>query len=331
MGKVIVGEQSFSQTESVGQAVEAVFWTDDSVLLSTSSGGTQEIDFFQACLTFFGNTGCGDPLADFMTETDHAGDILYQLDFGYGGVDFDKPSGIPIQGLIAPLDLDIVIDTLVDGNDWLFWSLVLAENDTFIGGPSGDAFISLTGNDLLYGNGGDDWLFGNEGRDEIYGNQGEDDIYGNMGSDTLFGGQDADDFFGGQDGDFIYGNLGNDIVYGNLGNDNLFGGQGDDVIYGGPNDDILFGNLGSDILIGNKGNDQLVGGADNDTFVFAPGSDSDIIWDFQDGLDQIQIHETGASLSQVESDTLITLDSGDTILVVGISVEEVSDDLFLIA
>jgi Ca2+-binding RTX toxin-like protein len=73
------------------------------------------------------------------------------------------------------------------------------------------------------------------------------------------------------------------------GNDWLYGGSSKDMLYGGGGRDQLFGGVGADKLMGGAGRDVLTGGAQADVFVFTAGSGSDVITDFQAGLDQIEI------------------------------------------
>ncbi|NES22012.1 MAG: calcium-binding protein, partial [Symploca sp. SIO3E6] len=83
---------------------------------------------------------------------------------------------------------------------------------------------------------------------------------------------------------------GSDILYGNEGNDELFGGIGNDILYGGAGDDLLNGGAGNDLLYGNAG---------NDTFVLAPGMGTDTIYNFEDGVDSLQL-DGNISFGQLE-------------------------------
>lgn len=80
-----------------------------------------------------------------------------------------------------------------------------------------------------------------------------------------------------------------------LGNDTLNGGGGADILNGDSGGDSLFGGDGSDILRGGPGNDTLTGGAgEADVFAFtgAANEGRNIIKDFEDGLDKIEIGGT---------------------------------------
>jgi Ca2+-binding RTX toxin-like protein len=63
------------------------------------------------------------------------------------------------------------------------------------------------------------------------------------------------------------------------------------VIDGLDGNDSMFGGAGNDELNGGSGVDQLYGGEGADTFVFRPGDGAgrDVIRDFEDGLDRINL------------------------------------------
>lgn len=133
-------------------------------------------------------------------------------------------------------------------------------------------------------NDGNPNLLGTVKADILNGTPGEDRIKGNNGNDILNGGEGADDLFGENGDDTLNG--GNSI-------DNLFGGNGNDLLNGGN---------GNDWLGGEKGNDTLIGGLGSDVFLFAKSGGNDIITDFANGFDKIQIAaDTGkTSLSQLK-------------------------------
>ena len=113
----------------------------------------------------------------------------------------------------------------------------------------------------------------------LTGTDGVDELRGNWGDDTLSG-------EGGND--FLYGNQGADTLEGGQGDDRITGGQGDDRIVGGAGDDQLYGDQG------HRGDDVYTDGTptgetDNDTFVFGPGSGNDVIHDFNNGEDKIDL------------------------------------------
>ena len=76
------------------------------------------------------------------------------------------------------------------------------------------------------------------------------------------------------------------------GNDTIQGGNGNDMLVGGAADDIITGGAGDDLVAGEFGNDTVTGGAGRDGFYFVtadPGS-TDLITDFQAGVDFISLH-----------------------------------------
>jgi Ca2+-binding RTX toxin-like protein len=63
----------------------------------------------------------------------------------------------------------------------------------------------------------------------------------------------------------------------------------DDILHGNAGNNVLKGLAGMDHLYGHKGNDRLAGGADVDYFHFSTGDGDDVITDFADTIDQIDL------------------------------------------
>lgn len=82
---------------------------------------------------------------------------------------------------------------------------------------------------------------------------------------------------------YLNGRDGNDYLRGDIGHDMLVGGNGDDVISGGAGDDLIAGEIGSDILTGGAGRDGFF-------FISADRTSTDLITDFQPGLDFISLN-----------------------------------------
>ena len=82
---------------------------------------------------------------------------------------------------------------------------------------------------------------------------------------------------------------GNDIVVGNRAANTLNGQAGNDRLYGGSRNDHLYGGSGNDFLIGGSGRDHLWGQGGRDTFRIQRGTGYDVIKDFSDGEDRIQL------------------------------------------
>jgi Ca2+-binding RTX toxin-like protein len=107
--------------------------------------------------------------------------------------------------------------------------------------------------------------------------------------------------------DKIYGYEGDDILYGYGGWDDLYGGGGWDELHGGSGRDWLYGGTGANDLFGGSGADRfIVTGA---TAAFS----DDWIFDFQLGLDRIDVRNWGVSdFSQLKE--LLYNDSGDAVI-----------------
>lgn len=78
------------------------------------------------------------------------------------------------------------------------------------------------------------------------------------------------------------------------GDDTVATSTGDDDIFGGEGNDVLRGQAGADLLVGGSGSDELTGGGGDDIFRFeAAANSSDIISDFAQGADRIEVSATG--------------------------------------
>lgn len=203
------------------------------------------------------------------------------------------------------------------GNDEITGSI---SNDWINGGGAapGDSLspaIVNDGADTLRGAAGNDHIYGNaqsavqgaaDGGDLIFGDEGMDYVNGNAGNDTIQGGMDSDRLYGGAGDDVIDGDYwdgswgssgnGNDHINGNKGNDSLHGGGGDDEILGGQGNDVIEGGVGFDTMSGNAGSDLFQFGGrtpHGDAASFSiSGPDAgrtDVITDFQDGQDHLQL------------------------------------------
>ncbi len=187
-------------------------------------------------------------------------------------------------------------------------------DDVLTGGTGGDRLAGGLGADLMRGAGGHDTLRGSFGDDRGRGDAGNDDVRLGRGDDKIWGGA-GHDFLDGQDGqDFISGGAGNDHVIGGMGNDVLLGGAGDDTLDGGT---------------ATVKGDRLVGGAGADDFVLR---DSARIIDFDTGegdrLDVADPLDAFKNLTQIAGDTAVTLDTGETVLLVGVNADTLDFGVF---
>ncbi|MBX2866524.1 hypothetical protein KTR10_00995 [Candidatus Kaiserbacteria bacterium] len=209
-------------------------------------------------------------------------------------------------------------DTLL-GGDWsddnqdgvLQWSegdRDLASNEMWAG----------SGNDVLFGADGDDVLGGGLGNDFIQGYRGDDILYG-----------------GGSGNDRLNGGFGNDVAFGGSGNDRLNGGAGNDELYGGAGNDSINAGTGDDDVFGSAGDDTLTGGLGDDVFYFNATGGEDVITDFTVGDDTLSLANTVTdfqSAAAVEAASIATTDGilvdlggGNSVLLIGISLDDVSD------
>ena len=202
-----------------------------------------------------------------------------------------------------------------------------AYDDTLAGDRQDNALVGNDGNDLLWGSGGDDILTGGPGADRFHGGSGQDTadfahsrtgVTVRLHSLTAAGGDARGDTFTGRvdvtytgadgavqteslpDVENLTGSAHNDVLAGDRRDNVLDGGAGDDTLYGGPGggDDLMLGNAGNDRLFGGRGrdrleggpgDDRLSGGPDGDVFVFAPGHGADVITDFTNRQDRIDL------------------------------------------
>jgi Ca2+-binding RTX toxin-like protein len=186
------------------------------------------------------------------------------------------------------------------------------------------------GDDSLWGDSGSDTMAGKRGNDTLSGLGGNDWIHGNQGNDSLDGGDGNDSVYGGKEIDYLFGNNGEDILFGNRGQDSLIGGEGNDSLYGGQASDILLGGNGADFLSGDNGDDSLIGGNGSDRFLISANSGSDIIFDFEVGIDFLALADnlTFSQLSIIPSNsaTLISLTATGEILAAinGVTANQIS-------
>lgn len=233
-------------------------------------------------------------------------------DFLYGGFGNDTLFGGDDNDFLYGDENNDALDGGL-GNDVLIGG---SGNDTLNGSDGIDSHDGGTGNDTVNAGIGNDFLRGGDGDDTLNGDDGDDRIDGDAGNDTINGGIGADTVFAGAGLDVVNGGTGNDILVGEAGNDTLNGGDNNDSIDGGADNDTLTGGTGLDFLQGGTGNDSLSGDADADTlnggdgtdtlvggsggdtmtggtgvdtFFFAAGSGVDVITDFQDNVDKLNL------------------------------------------
>lgn len=175
-------------------------------------------------------------------------------------------------------------------------------NDTYIaahgGGTDGaDSVDGSTGTDLYDASGATanlginlDSVAHTDGLVGLSANRATDGGAGETGTDTVF---NFENVTAGSGNDFVFGNKSANTINGGLGDDHLFGLGGGDTIFGGAGSDQITGGTGRDVLWGGDGT-SADGAAD--VFVFTKANESipgianrDVIMDFEDGLDLINI------------------------------------------
>ena len=144
----------------------------------------------------------------------------------------------------------------------------------------------------------------------------------NTGDATGDGFELIENLAGSAHADTLRGNADNNSLWGLGGNDDLDGGAGNDWIYGGA------------------GNDTLTGGVGNDVFVFDPGFGKDVVTDFVAGAGTEDIIAfRGApnltsyadvlnSAADDGTDTTITLDTDNSIVLKNVVLSDLSSDDF---
>jgi Ca2+-binding RTX toxin-like protein len=167
--------------------------------------------------------------------------------------------------------------------------------DTITGSSEGDNTINGdAGNDVLTASGfGKNILNGGADNDILTGGSGESTLDGGAGNDTLTGGNEKNSISGGDGNDILIGGAKENILDGGAGDDTLTGGDDKNVLDGGAGNDTLTGGLKEDTLTAGTGNDTLTGGDLKDNFVFELGFETDVVTDFQDDSDLIDLRAFG--------------------------------------
>lgn len=241
-------------------------------------------------------------------------------------------------------------NAFVGGSSLAIFSLFGSDSDRMIGSSGSDELFGFrgddtmlggAGNDILKGGGGDDNMQGAVGADNVNGGAGDDILRGNGGFDTIVGGSGNDRLFGGGGRDNLRAGAGDDTMNGNGGADTISAGSGDDVIDGangsdridaGTGDDIVRGGNGADTIEGGGGDDRLTGGARRDVFVFTSDGGDDVVTDYEDNLDKIQIDGNVAfvdiDIDQEGADAVISFGAA-TITLLGQDATQLTETDFL--
>ncbi len=212
-----------------------------------------------------------------------------------------------------------------DGNDWLkggsatfagFGGTV--QSSMLRGGAGNDTLVTGAAGTRMFGEAGDDrYVINHAGFqiEEAVGS-GNDRVVTTVSADLTTAGEIERVVVAATTGIVVTGSATNNVIIGNTGADTLAGGAGDDV---------LSGRNGADVLTGGFGNDTLTGGADADLFVFATGSGRDMISDYTDGVDRIDLSGLDAivdfadlqasHLRQAGANVVLDAGNGDTLVI----------------
>lgn len=249
---------------------------------------------------------------------------------------YEEGEGLPGGGLVkfGHSDQDTVhlIDEAHEGIS-ITMSLNFVDALEIVTGVTGAPFsqeltvLNAERLDFDFGSGGDrviineDLADGYGGIIDINFGDGENllDVYGHDGRIEAIGGNDNNSYYSGG---------GDDLLVGGNYHDEIFGGAGDDEIYGGGD---------FDEIAGGAGNDNLWGGEDGDRFFFEQGSGTDTIHDFvageagNDVLDFLSLDTSIAELeiSQVDQDTHVTTQFGDTVILLNVTASDLNSGDFL--
>lgn len=222
-------------------------------------------------------------------------------------------------------------------------------DDRAFGGSGDDVINGSLGNDVLFGDDGADRLVLGFGNDTAHGGAGNDLIFERANQlkagDSIFGGEGLldtliiqstgtldltllDEFAGiervrvaanqqitSTDDDLFYiGRSGAETYELSAGNDIVKAGGGADIINGGDGDDFLIAQRGDDVIRGGAGFDRIIGSTGADTYVLEQGGGLDIIFDFSDGEDQIDLLDFGFNNFAIEIAPLIREIAGKAVL-----------------
>ena len=260
--------------------IENLFGSDGEDMLVGAHGANQldgyeggdMLDGREGDDRLFGGNGSdlltGGPGADLLSGGNHYDYAVYRF----------SEAGVVVR-------LHTVLETGGQGGD--------AEGDTFVSQTL--PFTDEEGNTRMVEVPDIEILVGSDHGDVLAGDFRFNILWGRAGDDKLYGGPD-----GGNDS--LFGGSGNDQVFGGKGSDLLYGGDGDDLLRGGPGDDTLEAvreerdleksndqEIHLKVVRFDSGDDRLDGGTGDDVFYFFPEGGDDVILDFGNGEDRIDL------------------------------------------
>ena len=155
--------------------------------------------------------------------------------------------------------------------------------------------------DVLTGDGAENVIEGGAGADTLEGGAGTDTLsYADSNTRVVVDLLNGNALLGHADGDVI---SGFENLSGSRLPDYLLGDNSGNVLSGGSGVDRLEARDGDDTLIGGTQNDNLKGGAGADVFVLNEGDGADLIDDWENDLDRIDVSDFGITFSEILSST----------------------------
>jgi Ca2+-binding RTX toxin-like protein len=115
--------------------------------------------------------------------------------------------------------------------------------------------------------------------------------------------------------------------------DHVIGSRKADFLEGGDSSDSISGNAGNDILSGGTGPDHLTGGTGKDMFFFERDSGHDIVTDFHNGQDHVQVAQgmyDRLEMHQDGKDLILDFGWGDQMVLENVQKSEINDHDFLV-
>ena len=294
---------------------------DDFIFLSTGAdsadGGTgfDTVSYFDVDADITAVLGQDVPEIGFATSSAFAGEQAINNFEAYEGSDTGKDR-------VESFDSARVITT--NGGD-----------DVVVSATDGETVNLGAGNDLVKTGGVDNDYAGGSGLDTITYSQFTDGVRIDLRDNTVSGegvSGDTIDSFERANGS----NTGEDLLLGTDTGNILKGLGGDDRLSARGGNDKLFGGAGDDYLDAGAGRDQLFGGDGVDTFHFDKGHGVDIIKDFENNVDRIEIDGFGDDFNfrdnarQRDDGVLIDFGEGDFLLIEGALIGQLTNDLFVV-
>ncbi|MDF2235563.1 calcium-binding protein [Albimonas sp. CAU 1670] len=244
-------------------------------------------------------------------DTTGADAFLESIEEVVGSAGSDRLLGSGAAETFSPVDGDDYVDGRGGIDQIYFWVSPFATRGTFVDLKKGVAIDPSGGRDVLKNI---ENVHVDVTDDKVLGDGG-DNLFRDRGGDDLFNGRGGDDWICYDRGKYIDGDV-SVKVWLNKGKSKDSDGDVDKLkniesIRGTLFDDVLVGDRGDNGLNGRVGADKVKGGGGEDTFFYSWSGYSsremgvDVILDFQDGWDTIQVDlgfESREDLEQLEID-----------------------------